>query len=80
MHPDTVESMLGVADALVGGGKMYPQTATGSAEARNVRKSIATTLTGVSLKDQLTSTMTASIPIPGSAVALAAQRTGSSQV
>jgi len=45
MHPDTIESMLGVGDALVAGGKMYPQTATGSAEARNVRNSIAASLT-----------------------------------
>lgn len=54
-HPDTVLSMLAIGESLQGLGKIYPETASGSVDAKQVRMAKQAMSLGVSLLDHLSS-------------------------
>ena len=54
-HPDTVLSMLAIGESLLGLGRIYPETASGSVDAKQVRMAKQAISLGVSLLDHLSS-------------------------
>ena len=65
-HPDTILSMLGMADILRSMGKLFADNPSGSVEAREIKKAMSSVLSGVTLMDHLTSIVAprASLPSP----------------
>jgi tetratricopeptide (TPR) repeat protein len=72
-HPDTVLSMLAIGESLQGLGKIYPETASGSVDAKQVRVARQAMSLGVTLLDHLNSlvapveTEGTLAPLPGTA-------------